>query len=372
LDTKVLPHSSPSRAGEPRSHNPKSFKARRWSAQVGISRSWRIGAIPLRSIAVGFKTLASRVAQAVTRPSAARRTNESEERQTVRVHSPDRKAVGACGTQAAGKKVIQQLEMALKKNLIEMVCDPTTETVDAAGICKAFEKDAPRGIHIIDTVASPAQDLQVGPHAPHSLLPAPQPAGPNVEEQPDPPQVVIAKYMRNLGKNRFANNTAIMEAFTKLVHQGAFAPVMEKMGALLGECTFSTPVAEAPLVSLLSTTQRFELHASTVTSDTARLEVSMHLNASIHVIAGQTDSQKTFDPDTSEVSFSSRVILEIDCRQVLPPPSSDPKTDKKSTEPKGSLSGDTSGEQRYPSRLQRAAITLTMADTRVEYRLNPK
>lgn len=357
MHTKVPSHSSPSRPSEPRSRAPKSFKVRRRSAQVGISGSWRIGAIPLRSIAVGFKTLASRVAQAVIRPSAAKHASESEDHLPVTLHPRDRNAARSSGTQAVGQKVVQQLEEALTHNLLAMVCGPTTETVDTTGICKAFENDVFRGTDIVDRIAKPPQALQAGL--------------PNGEGQGDQRHAAIQTYMAQLGTARFDSDPALMEAFTKIAHQGAFKPVMEKMGALLGRCDFSTPVLNAPAVIPSTTTRQFELHAASVTRDRASLDVSMHLNASINLIADQTGSSKTFVPNTSNVSFSSRVILEIDCRQVLPPTSSDPTTDKKSAEPQGSLSGDTSSEQRYPSRLPRAAIKLTMADTRVEYRLNP-
>lgn len=329
----------------------------RWSSGATITRSWRIGSIPLQSIATGFKTLASRVAQAVARPSAARRASESEESGRVNLHSPDRKAVGIRGTQTAGKEVIEKLDKALTDDLIAMLCDPTTETVDASGICKAFEKDALRGTDVVDQVAPPPQALQADL--------------PNGENQGDQRRAAIQTYMFKLGSARFGSDPVLMEAFTKIAHQGAFKPVTEKMGALLGKCDFSTPVADALAVFLPKTTRRFELHAATVTSDTARLEVSMHLNASINIIAGTTGSPKIFNPDNSEVCFSSRMILEIDRRKALPPPPSDPTPDKKSTEPKGSLHADTSGEKRHPSRLPRDAIKLTVADTRFEYRLDP-
>jgi hypothetical protein len=350
---RVPPH-SPSAAPAQHAQNepsptPRSPVVGRWSSGATITRSWRIGSIPLQSIATGFKTLASRVAQAVARPSAARRASESEESRTVNLHSPDRKAVGLRGTQTAGKEVIQKLDKALTDNLIAMLCDPTTETVDASGICRAFASDLFRLTDVIDKVA----DLQKpNEQSPKSAL--------NGET-----------YMKDMGTRRFASDTAIMEAFTKLAHQGAYVPVMEKMGALLGKCDFSTPVADALAVFLPKTTRRFELHAATVTSDTALLEVSMHLDGSISGISDPTGSMTHFSTDTSRAHFSSCVKIEIDRRQVLPPSSPDPTPDKKSTEPKGSLHADTSGEKRHPSRLPRDAIKLTVADTQFEYRLDP-
>lgn len=339
------------------SPTPRSPVVGRWSSGATITRSWRIGSIPLQSIAIGFKALASRVAQAVARPSAARRASESEESRPVNLHSPDRKAVGIRGAQAAGKEVIQQLKTALTDNLIEMLCGPTTETVDASGICKAFEKDALRGTDVVDQVAQPPQALQADL--------------PNGENQGDQRRAAIQTYMSKLGSARFGSDPVLMEAFTKIAHQGAFKPVTEKMGALLGECTFSTPVDKAPLVSLPKTTRRFELHAATVTRDTASLEVSMHLNASINMVAAMTGDPRIFNSDTSEVRFSIRVTIAIDRQKILAPPSSDPTADKKSTEPEDSLSAGISGEKHHPSRLPHEAITLTVADTRVEYHLDP-
>ena len=326
----------------------------RWSSRATITRSWRIGSIPLQSIAVGFKTLASRIAQAVARPSAARPASESEELQTVKLHPPDHKAVGSGGTQAAGAEVIHKLEKALTDDLTAMLCDPTTETVDTTGICKAFEKDVFRGTDIVDRIAKPPQPLQAGL--------------PNGEGQGDQRSAAIQTYMAKLGTDRFDSDPVLMEAFTKIAHQGAFKPVMEKMGALLGRCDYSTPVLNAPAVIPSTTVQKFELHAASVTKDTARLEVSMHLGASIQVISDETGATTHFNAVTSAVHFSSRLTIEIDRRKVLEPPASD-----RSTERKSEAAEDTgaSSERLHPSRLRRHAIRLTVTRTQVNYLLNP-
>ena len=326
----------------------------RWSSRATITRSWRIGSIPLQSIAVGFKTLASRIAQAVARPSAARRASELEELQLVNLHSPGRKAVGLGGTQAAGKEVLQKLEKALTDNLTAMVCDPTTETVDATGICKAFEKDVFRGTDIVDQVAAPPQALQAGL--------------PNGEGEGDKRSAAIQTYMSQLGTARFGSDPALMEAFTKIAHQGAFAPFTGKMGALLGQCKFETPVARAPAVITSIPAKRFELQASSVTKDTARLEVSMHLDASIPAISDEKGAMTHLNADASAVHFSSRLTIEIDRRKVLEPPASDRSTDRKS---EAAEDTGASSERLHPSRLPRGAIRLTVTNTQVQYRLDP-
>ncbi len=263
-------------------HTPKPPGVRRWSSKAVNTSAWRFGSISLAPISNFIKALATRSARI-----APLTTPPSE------VVTPIR-----ASHELVVRPLDSQIKKAVQENLKAMVraTDNGGET-DESGICASFTKDVLRGIDILDR-----SQLGKGIHKEFA----------DAEKQKGTRESTLKLKMADFGTSNFGGDKTVMEVFTKIAHQGAFAPILENLNAVMGIEDYGLQVNQRRAFSLNDTQKSFHLRRSSMTEKAATLVVDIRLDASI------TASQKSgvegvlaYDPQKSRLGFLARIEVEI-------------------------------------------------------------
>ncbi len=335
--------SSPETAKSEPAKNSKLPGVRRWSSRPTITRSWRIGSVPLSSISISLKNLGARVAVRIAELRAPR--------QNPILRVQDLPPRGTANFDA-------RLKQDIAANLHEMLVQPTREKADEDGICDRFASDVLRQTEIVDQSTFP-EGLQ-------ALLP-------RLDDQTKLNESTSRSLLKDFAKNNFQGNKLVMEVFTRACHQGAFGPIEKKLAALLRLCTYDTVVQEAPAVVTRGKTRvSFTLLQSSIQDREASLLYRMDQRSPQIMISTVKDESRVFN-DKSYVSTSTTVRIGIKLDQILPAQQGKEKSeeslDTKHTAGDSRPRGTTESLTTYPSRFPSSAVSVEVLDGNLLYNL---